>query len=289
MKLNGLFNDYRKQVLATKLMLINPATSKGNAMSSSVNTISTITAKPLAGKVAFIHGGSRGIGAATARRLAHDGANVAIGYASSAIAAEALAAEIKSSGGNAIALKAEATDAAALTRAIDSVADRFGRLDILVNSAGVLAMAPLDQFTLEDFDRTVAVNIRSVFVASQAAARHMKEGGRIINIGSTNAQRMPFVGGAPYAMSKAALVGLVKGLARDLGPRGITVNNVAPGPVDTDMNPEAGDFATTMHGLMAIPRHGKANEIAGMVAYLAGAEAAFVTGADLLIDGGFAA
>ena len=117
----------------------------------------------------------------------------------------------------------------------------------------------------------------------------MKEGGRIINIGSTNAQRMPFVGCAPYAMSKSALVGLVKGLARDLGPRGITVNNVAPGPVDTDMNPQDGDFATTMHGLMAIPRHGKADEIAGMVAYLASPEAAFVTGADLLIDGGFAA
>ena len=260
-------------------------------MNTTLNTTASTTsaAKPLAGQVAFIHGGSRGIGAASARRLARDGATVAIGYASSAIAAEALVEEIKASGGNAIALKADATDAAALTRAIDSVADRFGRLDILVNSAGVLALAPLEQFTLEDFDRTVAVNIRSVFVATQAAAKHMKQGGRIINIGSTNAQRMPFAGGAPYAMSKSALVGLVKGLARDLGPRGITVNNVAPGPVDTDMNPEKGDFAAVMHGLMAIPRHGKAEEIAGMVAYLAGPDAAFVTGADLLIDGGFAA
>lgn len=185
--------------------------------------------------------------------------------------------------------KADATDAAGLTRAIDEAAQRFGSLDILVNSAGVLALAPLEQFTLDDFDRTVAVNIRSVFVASQAAAGHMTEAGRIINIGSTNAQRMPFVGGAAYAMSKSALVGLVKGLARDLGPRGITVNNVAPGPVNTDMNPEEGDFAATMHGMMAIPRHGRADEIAGMVAYLAGPEAAFVTGADLLIDGGFAA
>jgi 3-oxoacyl-[acyl-carrier protein] reductase len=246
-------------------------------------------AKPLAGKAAFIHGGSRGIGAATARRLARDGARVAIGYAASAIAAEALVEEIIAAGGEAVALKADATDAPALVRAIDAAAERFGRLDILVNSAGVLAMAPLDQFKLEDFDRTVAVNIRSVFVASQAAARHMKEGGRIINIGSTNAQRMPFAGGAVYAMSKSALVGLVKGLSRDLGPRGITVNTVAPGPVDTDMNPESGDFATALHGLMAIPRHGRAEEIAGMVAYLAGSEAAFVTGADLLIDGGFAA
>jgi 3-oxoacyl-[acyl-carrier protein] reductase len=244
---------------------------------------------PLAGKIAFVHGGSRGIGAATARRLAHDGATVAIGYAASGIAAEALAEEIKARGGQAVAIKADATDAGALTRAIDDVAERFGRLDILVNSAGVLALAPLDQFTLADFDRTVAVNVRSVFVASQAAARHMKDGGRIINIGSTNAQRMPFAGGAVYAMSKSALVGLVKGMARDLGPRGITVNNVAPGPVDTDMNPEAGEFGPAPHSLMAIPRHGKADEIAGMVAYLAGPEAAFVTGADLLIDGGFAA
>ena len=247
------------------------------------------TTSSLNGKVAFIHGGSRGIGAATARRLARDGATVAIGYASSAIAAEALVEEIQAAGGKAIAVKADATDATALTNAIDGVADRFGRLDILVNSAGVLAVAPLEQFTLKDFDQTVAVNIRSVFVATQAAAKHMKDGGRIINIGSTNAQRMPFAGGAAYAMSKSALVGLVKGLARDLGPRGITVNNVAPGPVDTDMNPEAGEFGAALHDLMAIKRHAKADEIAGMVAYLAGPEAAFVTGADLLIDGGFAA
>lgn len=243
----------------------------------------------LAGKVAFIHGGSRGIGAATARRLARDGATVAIGYAASAIAAEALVEEIKASGGNAVAIKADATDAAALTRAIDGVAERFGRLDILVNSAGVLRVGPTEEFSLEDFDQTLAVNVRSVFVASKAAARHMKEGGRIINIGSTNAQRIPFVGGAAYAMSKSALIGLAKGMARDLGPRGITVNNVAPGPVDTDMNPEATEFGASLHDLMALRRHGKADEIAGMVAYLASPEAAFVTGADLLIDGGFAA
>jgi len=256
---------------------------------SSTTVTAAHAATRLVGKVAFIHGGSRGIGAATARRLAREGASVAIGYGASAIAAEALVEEIKAGGGSAIALKADATDAAGLTRAIDAAAEHFGRLDILVNSAGVLAMAPLDQFTLEDFDRTVAVNVRSVFVASQAAARRMSDVGRIINIGSTNAQRMPFAGGAAYAMSKSALVGLAKGLARDLGPRGITVNNVAPGPVDTDMNPETGDFASALHGMMAIARHGRADEIAGMVAYLASPEAAFVTGADLLIDGGFAA
>lgn len=244
---------------------------------------------PLNGKVAFINGGSRGIGAATARRLAREGATVAIGYFASAIAAEALVEEIKASGGQAIALKADAADPVSLTHAIDSVAQQFGRLDILVNSAGVLITGSVEDFSLEDFDRTLAVNVRGVFVASQAAAKHMKEGGRIINIGSTNGQRMPFAGGATYAMSKSALIGLVKGMARDLGPRGITVNNVAPGPVDTDMNPENAEFGATMHDLMAIRRHGKADEIAAMVAYLAGPEASYVTGGDLLIDGGFAA
>jgi len=248
-----------------------------------------MNSKSLNGKVAFINGGSRGIGAATARRLASEGATVAIGYAASAIAAEALVAEIDARGGKAIALKADASDAHALARAIDSVAERFGRLDILVNSAGVLLLGAIDQFTLDDFDKTVAVNVRGVFVASKAAAAHMTEGGRIINISSTNAERMPFGGGAVYAMSKSALTGLVKGMARDLGPRGITINNVNPGPVDTDMNPADTDFAASLHGLMALPRHGQADEVAGMVAYLASAESAFVTGADLLIDGGFAA
>lgn len=243
----------------------------------------------LNGKVAFINGGSRGIGAATARRLAKEGATVVIGYASSAAAAQALAADIEAQGGKAHAVHADASDATALRRAIDGTAERFGRLDILVNSAGVLVLNPVDSFTLEDFDRTVAVNVRAVFVAAQAAAVHMRDGGRIINIGSTNAGRMPFAGGAVYAMSKSALTGLAKGLARDLGGRGITVNNVNPGPVDTDMNPADSDFAAGLHGLMALPRHGRPEEVAGMVAYLASEEAAFVTGADLLIDGGFAA
>jgi 3-oxoacyl-[acyl-carrier protein] reductase len=212
-----------------------------------------------------------------------------IGYGASGAAAEALVAGIEAEGGTALAVQADAADAAALTRAIDAAAERFGRLDILVNSAGVLVLNPIGDFSLEDFDRTVAVNVRAVFVASKAAAGHMREGGRIINIGSTNAGRMPFQGGAVYAMSKSALTGLVKGMARDLGGRGITVNNVNPGPVDTDMNPADSDFAATMHGLMALPRHGRPGEIAGMVAYLASEEAAFVTGADLLIDGGFAA
>jgi 3-oxoacyl-[acyl-carrier protein] reductase len=245
--------------------------------------------RTLNGKIAFINGGSRGIGAATARRLAAEGAAVAIGYQSSAAAADTLAREIVTGGGTAVAVQADATDAASLELAIDSIGKQFGRIDILVNSAGVLLLGTLDQFSLADFDKTFAVNVRSVFVAAKAALAHMGEGGRIINIGSTNAHRMPFPGGAAYAMSKAALVGLVKGMARDLGPRGITINNVSPGPVDTDMNPASGEFATALHGLMALPRHGKPEEVAAMVAYLAGPEAAFVTGADLLIDGGFAA
>jgi 3-oxoacyl-[acyl-carrier protein] reductase len=160
---------------------------------------------------------------------------------------------------------------------------------VLVNNAGVLAMGTVDALSLADFDRIFAVNVRAAFVATQAAVRHMTAGGRVVNLGSCNAERMPFAGGAAYAMSKAALVGLAKGLARDLGPRGITVNNVAPGPVDTDMNPAGGPFADALRALMAVPRFADADEIAALVAYLAGPDAGFITGASLAIDGGFTA
>ena len=240
-------------------------------------------------KVAFVTGGSRGIGAAIVRRLAADGAALVLTYQSSANAAEALVREIEAGGGRALAIRSDAGDPAALQHAIDQAADRFGRIDILVNNAGVLHMGPVDEFAVEDFDKSIAVNVRAVFVGVKAALRYMGEGGRIVNISSVNALRMPFAGAAVYAMSKSALSGLVKGLARDLGPRGITINNVLPGPVDTDMNPENSDFGATLHGLMALPRHGRPEEIASMVAYLAGAESSFVTGADLLVDGGFTA
>lgn len=240
-------------------------------------------------KGALVQGGSRGIGAAIVRRLAKEGAQVAFTYVSSADTAEALAAEINDAGGKALALRADSADASAVQQAVEATVKAFGRLDILVNNAGVLAVAPVAEFDLADFDRILAVNVRSVFVASQAAARHMGQGGRIINIGSTNAERMPFAGGAPYAMSKSALVGLTKGLARDLGPQGITVNNVQPGPVDTDMNPAAGDFAESLIALMAIGRYGHVEEIASFVAYLAGPEAGYITGASLTADGGFSA
>ncbi|MBQ5965599.1 SDR family oxidoreductase [Massilia sp. ZL223] len=243
----------------------------------------------LQNKVAFVTGGSRGIGAAIVRRLALEGATVALTYQSSADAAQALVSEIEAGGGRALAIRSDAGDPAALQEAIDQAADRFGRINILVNNAGVLHLGPVDEFALENFDNTIAVNVRAVFVGLKAALRHMGEGGRIVNIGSVNAFRVPFAGAAVYAMSKSALSGLVKGLARDLGPRGITINNVLPGPVDTDMNPENTDFGASLHGLMALPRHGRPEEIASMVAYLAGPESAFVTGADLAVDGGFGA
>ncbi|MBB1614248.1 oxidoreductase [Pseudomonas sp. UMC65] len=243
----------------------------------------------LSGKVALIQGGSRGIGAAIVERLAAEGASVAFTYVSSASKAQALQDSIIAKGGKALAIHADSADAEAIRRAVNDSVKTFGRLDILVNNAGVLAIAPLDEFKLEDFDQTLAINVRSVFIATQEAARHMGEGGRIINIGSTNAERMPFAGGGPYAMSKAALVGLTKGLARDLGPRGITINNVQPGPVDTDMNPADSDFAASLMDLMAIRRYGHAEEVAGFVAYLASPEAGYITGASLSIDGGFSA
>ncbi|MGE8361179.1 3-oxoacyl-ACP reductase family protein [Pseudomonas sp.] len=251
--------------------------------------MSQISSRPLNDSVALIQGGSRGIGAAIALRLAREGAAVALTYVSSPDKAADVVRAIEADGGRAIAIQADSADADAVRNAVSRTVAHFGRLDILVNNAGVLAVAPLEEFSLEDFDRTVAVNVRSVFVASQEAARHMTSGGRIITIGSTNADRVPFAGGGVYAMSKSAIVGLTKGLARDLGPRGITINNVQPGPVDTDMNPENTEFATALKGLMAIDRYGRAEEVAAFVAYLAGPEAGYITGANLTIDGGFAA
>ncbi|MDM5058885.1 3-oxoacyl-ACP reductase family protein [Aeromonas rivipollensis] len=248
-----------------------------------------LTVKPLSGQVAFVQGGSRGIGAAIVKRLARDGAAVAFTYVSSASKAEELVATITAAGGKALAIRADSADAVAVQHAIRQSVTSFGRLDILVNNAGVLVWGHLEELTLDDLDRTLAVNIRSVFVACQEAAHHMGKGGRIINIGSTNADRIPMAGGSVYTMSKSALVGLTKGMARDLGPRGITVNNVQPGPVDTDMNPADGESAEQLKGMMALARYGKDDEIASFVAYLAGPEAGYVTGASLTIDGGFSA
>lgn len=245
--------------------------------------------KNLTGKVALVTGGSRGIGAAIAKRLAAEGAAVAITYAASPGKADEVVKAIEAEGGRALALLADSADAGAVQNAIRQTAQTLGRLDVLVNNAGIAVMKPLEEFSLDEFDRMVAINVRAVFAAAQEAARQMGEGGRIITIGSVNADRIPVAGGSVYAMTKAAVAGLTRGLARDLGPRGITVNNVQPGPVDTDMNPADGAFAESMKSFMALARYGHVEEIAGMVAYLAGPEAAFVTGASLTIDGGYGA
>ena len=245
--------------------------------------------KPLQGKVAIVTGGARGIGAAIARRLAADGAHVALTYQSSSSVAETLVADMVAAGGSAQAIRSDAADPAAIVAAVNKVVATHGRIDILVNNAGIAVMGTIDDFSLEDFDRTVAVNVRGVFAGVKAVLPHMAQGGRIVNISSTNALRMPTAGLAVYAMSKSALSGLTQGLARDLGPRGITINNVLPGPVDTDMNPEKTEFGASLHDFMAIKRHGRPEEVASMVAYLSGPEAGFITGGDLLIDGGFAA
>lgn len=243
----------------------------------------------LKNKHALVTGGSRGIGAAIVKRLASEGADVALTYSSSAGKAEEVARAAQALGVKALAIAADSADAHAVVAAVDRTAAELGGLDILINNAGIAIVAPIEDFKLADFDRTVAINVRAVFVAAQAAVKHMQEGGRIINIGSTNAERMPFAGGAVYAMSKSALQGLVKGLSRDLGPRKITINNVQPGPVDTDLNPAKGEFAEMLKSYMSLPRYGTADEIAGLVAYLAGPEAAYITGASLMIDGGFSA
>jgi 3-oxoacyl-[acyl-carrier protein] reductase len=240
-------------------------------------------------KRALVTGGSRGIGAAIVHRLASEGADVAFTYSSSPDRANEVAQAVQSLGVQVLAIQADSADASAVVAAVERTVAELGGIDILVNSAGVLAIAPLDDFKLEDFDRTIAVNVRAVFVATQAAAKHMQAGGRIINIGSTNAERMPFPGGGVYAMSKAALQGLVQGLSRDLGPRGITINNVQPGPIATEMNPPTGEFAEMLTRQIAVLRYGTVEEVAGMVAYLASDEAGYITGANLMIDGGFSA
>ncbi|MDR7220567.1 NAD(P)-dependent dehydrogenase (short-subunit alcohol dehydrogenase family) [Aminobacter aminovorans] len=240
----------------------------------------------LAGKVALVTGGSRGIGAAIAVQLASAGADVALTYVRSAEKAEAVVGQVEALGRRGLAIQADNADAAAVEAAVTSTIAAFGRLDILVNSAGIWHHSPIDTVSLEQLDEVMSVNFRAPFIASKAAAGVMREGGRIISIGSNLADRVPFEGIALYSASKAALVGLTKGLARDLGPRGITVNVVHPGSTETDMNPAEGDVADYQRSLMAIPQFGSPNDIAGLVTWLAGPQSRFVTGAALTIDGG---
>ncbi|MFI8927020.1 3-oxoacyl-ACP reductase family protein [Streptomyces sp. NPDC053474] len=242
---------------------------------------------PLSGKAALVTGGSRGIGAAIARRLAREGAAVALTYHASPGSADGVVADIRAEGGTAVAIAADSADAEAVRAAVTGTVSAFGRLDVLVNNAGVGSMGPLGELTVDDFDRDVAVNVRAVWVASQEALRHLGDGGRIITIGSVFADRMPFPNGTTYALTKAAVAGFTRALARELGPRAITVNNVQPGPVATDTNPPQGPIADAMTALTPAGRYATPEELTGLIAYLAGPESAYVTGATLNIDGGF--
>ncbi|MGE7991057.1 3-oxoacyl-ACP reductase family protein [Pseudomonas sp. NPDC089554] len=241
---------------------------------------------PLQGKRAFVTGASRGIGAAIARRLAQDGADVALGYERSIDAAQAIVDEIQALGRNATAIRMEATSPESIRQAVDRAASELGGLDILVNNAGIIRGGPVEQMSLQDIDDTLSVNVRAVLLASQAALQYLPEGGRIISTGSNLAERVPEAGLSLYSMSKAALIGWTKGLARDLGPRGITVNVVHPGSTDTDMNPADGPRAEAQLGRMAIQRYGSAADVAALVAFVARDEARSINGAGLTIDGG---
>jgi 3-oxoacyl-[acyl-carrier protein] reductase len=243
----------------------------------------------LVGKAALVTGGSRGIGAAVARRLASGGASVALTYVREADKAQMVAKEIDADGGRALVIKADNSDAGSVRAAVDQTVEEFGRLDILVNNAGIFTGGPLEEMSLEQVDRTWTVDVRAVFVASQAAARHMSEGGRIITIGSAFAERVPLPGTTVYAMSKAALTGLTKGLARELGPRGITATVVHGGLIDTDMNPADAPTAEIFGRVTALGHYGSPDDIAAAVAYLAGEGGRYVTGTAVTVDGGFAA
>ncbi len=244
--------------------------------------------KNLQGRRAIVTGGSRGIGAAIVRRLAAEGASVAFTYAASPDAAAALVADIEARGGRAMALRADSADVGALQAAIRDGVAWLGGLDILVNNAGILLHGRVDAYSLDDFERMFAVNVRAVFVGVQAASAHLGDGGRIVTVGSVTADRTGFPGASVYSMTKGAVASLTRGLARDLGPRGITVNTVEPGPTDTDMNAAPG-LLDRLAPMMALGRVGKDVEIANLVAWLAGPESSYVTGAALTVDGGYLA
>ena len=244
--------------------------------------------KKLEGKVAFITGGSRGMGAAAAIRLSREGADVVFTHSGKNPArASEILAKIKSEGGKGTSLIADNEDSAAIIAALKTAGETYGAIDILVNNAGIYFQKPTEDFSLEEYDQIMNVNVKAVFVASQFAAKQMKRGGRIITIGSNMADRVTFPGGSLYAMSKSALIGLTKGMARDFGDRNITVNLIQPGPIDTDMNPANSDHAPMLINALAIKRYGTAEEIAGLVAYLASTESNFITGTAITIDGGF--
>jgi 3-oxoacyl-[acyl-carrier protein] reductase len=240
----------------------------------------------LSKKVALVTGGSRGIGAAIAKRLAADGASVAITYAKDSGAASAVLKAIEAAGGKAVAIQADAADVAAVKSAVEKAVATLGRLDVLVNNAGTAIPKKFEDTTLEELDRVIDINVRGVFVATQAALKHMNDGGRIIMIGSCVGERMMTPGLVPYSATKGAVKMFTQGLSREVGDRGITVNNVQPGPIDTDLNPASGDWAAPQKAATALDRYGTVEEVAALVAFVAGPESSYITGANLTVDGG---
>jgi 3-oxoacyl-[acyl-carrier protein] reductase len=240
----------------------------------------------LDGKTALITGGSRGIGAAIAKRLAADGASVAVTYTKGADAAASVVKEIERAGGKAISIQADAADADAIKAAVEKAVATFGRIDVLVNNAGTAVPKTFEETTLEELDRLIAINIRGTMVTTQAVLKHMKTGGRIIMIGSCVGERVMTPGLVPYSATKGAVKMFAQGLSREVGGRGITVNNIQPGPIDTDLNPAAGDWAVPQKANTGLGRYGTVEEVAALVAFVASPEAAYITGANLTVDGG---
>jgi 3-oxoacyl-[acyl-carrier protein] reductase len=241
---------------------------------------------PLSGKTALVTGGSRSIGAAIAKRLAADGAQVAFTYNGSPQQAKETAAAIESTGGRLLAIQADAADPEAVRAAVAQTVEAFGGLDILVNNAGVGVFSQFEETSFEDYQKMLAVNVTGVFVATQEAVRHMQAGGRVIHIASSVTKYTGVPGLAAYSLTKGAVAGFNRSLAHDLGPRGITVNSIHPGPVNTDMNPADSEVAQLLTSRMAVGRYGEPHEIASLVAFIASPQASFITGADILADGG---
>ncbi|MBK5993101.1 SDR family oxidoreductase [Streptomyces sp. BE282] len=251
--------------------------------------MSSTTVTAPAPRAALVTGGSRGIGAATALRLAEAGADVAITYVQDEEGARAVVAKIEGTGRRGVALRCDAADADTAAGAVHGAADALGRLDVLVNNAGIGVLGPIAALSDAEVERVLAVNVRAVFLACRAAADRLADGGRIISVGTALSRYTGGPGSTLYTMSKSALAGLTRPLARELGPRGITVNLIQPGPVDTDLNPAGGPFAEGQRAATALGRFGTADEVASLVAYLASADAAFITGTEVVVDGGHAA
>jgi 3-oxoacyl-[acyl-carrier protein] reductase len=245
-----------------------------------------VMAKPLEGKVALVTGASRGIGAAIARRLATDGATVAITCAKDATSASAVVKAIEAFGGKALAIQADSANPAAILAAVEQTVSTFGGLDVLVNNAGTAIPKKFEESSLDEIDAMIDLNFRGVLIATQAALKHIKKGGRIITIGSCVGERLMTPGLVAYAATKGAVKMFTQGLSREVGARGITVNNVQPGPIDTDLNPASGDWATPQIAATALGRYGTVDEVAALVAFVAGPDSSYITGANLTVDGG---